>query len=123
MRDKKKCGVCFPTCLLFPSERDALLRAAHGIDADQVIGVRSEPRQGEVVPGGGQPLILGPAAAHRLVANAVAGDFALGREPVDGEGVGENLGETQIDRRIQSWRRFKEETKCSLWLKKRHLPF
>lgn len=50
-----------------------------------------------MVPGGGQPLILGPAAAHHLVANAVAGDFALGGEPVDGEGVGENLRETQID--------------------------
>lgn len=70
---------------------------AHSIDADQVFGVRIEPSQSEVVPGGGQPLILGPAATHHLVANAVAGDFALGSEPVDGEGVGENLRETQID--------------------------
>lgn len=96
-RNDGECGICFPTCLLNSSERRALLRAAHGIDADQVFGVWIEPSQSEVVPGGGQPLILGPAAAPHLVSNAVAGDFALGSEPVDGEGVGENLRETQID--------------------------
>lgn len=92
-----KYGIHLPTRLLLPSERQALLSTVHSVDADQVFGVWGKPRQGEVVPGGGQPLILGPAAAHHLVANAVAGDFALGSEPVDGEGVGENLRETQLN--------------------------
>lgn len=87
----------FPTCLLNSSKWHALLRAAHSIDADQVFRVRIEPCQGEVVPGGGQPLVLGSAATRHLMANAVAGDFALGSEPVDGEGVGENLREMQFD--------------------------
>lgn len=85
----------FRTCLLFPAERQALFRAAHCEDADQVLGVCSESCQGEVVPGGGQPLVLGPPAADHLVADTVAGDFALGSEPVDGKGVGVDLRETQ----------------------------
>lgn len=51
-----------------------------------------------MVPGRGQPLVLGPPAAGHLVADTVAGDFALGSEPVDGEGVGEDLRETHGDR-------------------------
>lgn len=50
-----------------------------------------------MVPGRGQPLILGPPAADHLVANTVTADFALGSEPVDGEGVGRDLRETQGD--------------------------
>lgn len=73
------------------------MRPAHCEDVDQVLRVRSESRQGEVVPGGGQPLVLGPPAADHLVADAVASDFALGSEPVDGKGVGEDLGESQAD--------------------------
>lgn len=49
-KNKGKCGICFPTCLLVPSEREALLCAAHGVDADQVFGVWGKPCQGEVVP-------------------------------------------------------------------------
>lgn len=40
----------FPTCLLVPGERQALLCAAHSVDADQVFGVRGKPRQGVMVP-------------------------------------------------------------------------
>lgn len=71
--------------------------AAHSVDGDQVLFVRSESCQGEVVPGRGQPLILGPPAADHLVANTVTADFALGSEPVDGEGIGRDLRETQGD--------------------------
>lgn len=51
-----------------------------------------------MVPGGGQPLVLGPPATDHLVADTVAGDFALGSVPVDGKGVGEDLRETQDSR-------------------------
>lgn len=94
----------FRTGLLFPAERQALLAAAHSVDGDQVLGVGRQARQGEVAPGRRQPLVLGPAAADHLVADAVAADFALRGEPVDGEGVGEDLGEAQGDGRIQSWK-------------------
>lgn len=87
----------FHTCLLFPVERQALLSPAHCEDVDQVLRVCNESRQSEVVPGWGQTLVLGPAAADHLVTHTVAGDFALGGEPVDGEGVGEDLRETQAD--------------------------
>lgn len=50
-----------------------------------------------MVPGGGQPLVLGPPAAHHLVTDTVTGDFALGSEPVDGKGVGEDLREAQAN--------------------------
>lgn len=50
-----------------------------------------------MVPGGGQPLILGPPAADHLVTDTVSSDFALWSEPVDGEGVGEDLRETQAN--------------------------
>lgn len=85
----------FRTRLLVPSERQALLRAAHCVDVDQVLCVWSQSCKGEVVPGWGQPLVLGPPAAGHLVADTVAGDFALGSQPVDGKGVGEDLRETQ----------------------------
>lgn len=85
----------FRTRLLFPTERQALFRAAHCVDADQVLCVWSQSCQGEVVPGWGQPLVLGPPAADHLVADTVTGDFALGSQPVDGKGVGEDLRETQ----------------------------
>lgn len=49
-----------------------------------------------MVPGGGQPLVLSPSTIGRLVTDTVTGDFAQRSEPVDGEGVGENLRETQI---------------------------
>ena len=71
---------------------------AHGVDVDQVPCVSGESRQGEVVPGRGQPLVLGPPSADHQVADTVPGDFALGSEPVDGEGVGEDLSEAQADR-------------------------
>lgn len=87
----------FRTCLLFPTERQALFCTAHSKDADQVLGVWSESRQGEVVPGGGQPLVLGPSAADHLVADTVTSDLALGCEPVDGEGVGVDLREPQVN--------------------------
>lgn len=93
------------TCLLGAAEWRALQRAAHGVDVDQVLGVGGETGQGEVVPGGRQPLVLGPAAARHLVAEPVAGDFALRGVPVDGEGGGEDLGEAQADRGVQSWKR------------------
>lgn len=86
------------TCFLFPREGQALLRAAHSKDADQIFCVWSESCQGEVVPGGGQPLILGPPTTDHLVADAVTSDLALGGEPMDGKGVGENLRETQANR-------------------------
>lgn len=89
--------VRFRTGLLFPAERNTLLAPAHSIDGDQVLGVGRQARQREVAPGGRQPLVLGPAAADHLVADAVAADFALRGKPVDGEGVGEDLGEAQGD--------------------------
>lgn len=95
----------FITCLLRPAERQALSGPAHRVDVDQVFRVCCESRQGEVVPGRRQPLVLGPPAADHLVTDAVAGDFALGSEPVDGEGVGEDLRETQADWGIQSWKK------------------
>lgn len=49
-KNKGKYGIHFPTCLLLPSERQALLCAAHSVDADQVFGVWGKPCQGEVVP-------------------------------------------------------------------------
>ena len=97
-REEIKYKSGFRTCLLFPAERQALLRPAHSVDVDQVLGVWGESCEGEVVPGGRQPLVLGPPAAHHLVTDAVTGDLARGSEPVDGEGVGEDLGETQADR-------------------------
>lgn len=48
-----------------------------------------------MVPGGGQPLILRPPTSDHLVTDAVTSDLALGSVPVDGEGVGEDLRETQ----------------------------
>ena len=88
----------FHTCLLFPIERQALLGPADREDVDQVLGVWSEACQGEVVPGGGQPLVLHPPAADHVVADTVTGDFALGSEPAEGEGIGEDLRETQAHR-------------------------
>lgn len=88
----------FHTCLLFPAERQALLRPAHCVDVDQVLCVWSESCQGKVVPGGGQPLVLDPPGAVRHVTDTVTRDFALGSDPVDGEGVGEDLRETQANR-------------------------
>lgn len=92
----------FLTRLLCPAERLAVLCAAHCEDVHQVLGVCGETCQGEVVPWWGQPLVLGPSAAGHLVADAITGDFALGSEPVDGEGVGKDLRETQADWWIQS---------------------
>lgn len=86
------------TCLLFPTEWQALLRPAHCKDVHQVLRVWSESCQGEVVPGGGQPLVLGSPAADHLITDTVTGDSALGSEPVDGKGVGEDLRETQANR-------------------------
>lgn len=85
------------TGLLFSAERQALLAATHSVDGNQVLGVGRQARQGEVAPGWRQPLVLSPAAADHLVADPVAADFALGWEPVDSDGGGEDLGEAQGD--------------------------
>lgn len=85
------------TCFLCPTEWQALLCPAHCEDVDQVLRVRLESRQSEVLPGGGQPLILRPPTIYHLVTNAEASDFSLGRLPVDGEGVGHDLRELQTN--------------------------
>lgn len=81
------------TCFLFPTERQALLCEADCVDVDQVLSVWSESGQSEVVPGGGQTLILGSPTTGHLVTDAVTSDFALGSEPVDGKRVGQDLRE------------------------------
>lgn len=90
------------TCLLCPTKWLALLCPAHCEDVDQVVSVWGESCQGEVVSGGGKSLVLGPATADHLVSDTVTSDFALGSEPVDGKGVGEDFREAQVNWGIQS---------------------
>ena len=68
---------------------------------DGVLRLGDQARQGEVVPGRGQPLLPGATAAGCLVADLVAGDDRAGRHPVDGEGAGEHLGEVQARGGVQ----------------------
>lgn len=68
-----------------------------------------------MVPGGGQPLVFGPATTGHLVADAVASDFALGSQPVDGEGVCEDFRETQANWGIQSFEDRKDKSQKNIW--------
>lgn len=77
---------------------------AHSIHIYQVLRLWRQSSQGEVVPGRGQPLVLGPPAARHLMADAVAGDDSSWSEPVDGEGVCPDVGEVQASGGVQSWR-------------------
>lgn len=95
-RSKSSIKYRFRTRLLIPAEWQALLGPAHCVDVDQVLRVCNKSCQSEVAPGGRQPLVLSPPAAGHLVTDTVTGDFALGSKPVDGEGVGVDLRETQI---------------------------
>lgn len=95
---------CVLTGLLASAQRQTLLRSAHGVNVDHVFGVGVESGDGEVSPGRRQPLVFGPPAAGHLVTDTVAGDLTLRRQPVDGEGVSEDLRETQTNGRIQNWR-------------------
>ena len=77
------------------SQRQTLQPVVDGIHMYQVLGLRCQSSQSEVVPGRGQPLILGAPAARHLVADAVAGYGRCWGYPVNGEGVGPNVGEVQ----------------------------
>ena len=90
------------TGLLFAAERHALLGAAHSSDVYGVLSVRGQACDGEVVSGGGQLLLFGSTPEGHLISDPVAGDPALRRQPVHGEGGGEDLGEAQAHRRVQS---------------------
>lgn len=87
------------------SQRLTLLIAADGEHVNHVLGLRCQPGQSEVVPGGGKPFLPGSPTARLLKADPVAGDGGFGRQPVDGEGVGPDVGEVQFGRGVQNWKR------------------
>lgn len=81
-----------------------LLIVVDSIHVDQILCLWCQSSQSEVVPGWGQPLVLGPPAARLLKADAVAGDSSGRSQPVNGEGVGANVREVQASRRVQGCR-------------------
>ena len=81
----------------------ALVTATDGEDVDVVLGLGQQVGKGELVPGGGQALILGTASTDWLVAQAVAVDAGKRCHPADGEGVGGNLGEGEVSGGVESW--------------------
>lgn len=87
---------------LSASQGQTVPTVADSIHMNQILCLRCQPCQSEVVPAWGQPLFLGPSAARFLVADAVASDDRSRRQPVNGEGVGANVREVQASRGVQS---------------------
>lgn len=93
---------------LCASQRLTLLSVADSVHIYQILGLWCQSGQSVVVPGWGQPLVLGPPAARLLIADAVASDSSGWSQPVDGEGVGADVREVQASGGVQSCRgRFK----------------
>lgn len=87
-----------------PSKRLTLQVVVDGVHVHHVLGLWRQPSQSVVVPGRRQPLVLGASAARLLVAEAVTGDGGRRSDPVNGEGVGANVGEVQTGGGVQSCR-------------------
>lgn len=87
-----------------PSKRLTLLVVVDGVHVHHVLGLWCQPSQSVVVPGRRQPLVLGAPTTRLLVAEAVTGDGGGRSDPVNGEGVGANVGEVQAGGSVQSCR-------------------
>lgn len=92
------------TCCLLANQGQALLPAVDGDDADHVLGAWQQVGEGDGVPWGRHPLLLGPGSALlRLVADPVARDGGTRSDPVHGEGVRGYIWEVEAGGGIKTW--------------------
>lgn len=104
-RGHPKCSTpCSLTCCLLANQGQAVLPAVDSDDADHVLGAWQQVGEGDGVPGGGHPLLLGPGPALLgLVADPVARDGGTGSDPVHRERVRRYIREVQPSGGIQAW--------------------